>query len=98
MAPKVGSKCKGKERICEDSLLHYDHSAYPSQEAFDRYSTRPITFGTVINFAHLDFIVFNQLMSRIRCLTFARLSNPSYPSLIQHFYANYVDLISKGCI
>ena len=54
----------------------------------NRYSTHSITFGGVVNFAHLDFIGFNQLMRRMRWLTFARLSNPSYPSLIRRFYAN----------
>ena len=85
---KVGLKCKGNEKICEDSPLHYDHSTYPSQESFDRYSTRTITFRRIINFSHLDFIGFNQLMRRMRWLTFARLSKPSYPSLIRLFYAN----------
>ena len=88
MAPKAGSKCKGKETIHGESPIRYDNSSYPSQEAFDRYSTRTITFGRVINFSHLVFIGFNQLIRRMRWLTFARLSNPSYPSLIQHFYAS----------
>ena len=52
------------------------------------YSTRIITLGIIINFAHLDFIGFNQLMRRTRWLIFARLSNPSNLSLIRHFYAN----------
>ena len=41
-----------------------------------------------MNFSHLDFIGFNQLMRRMGRLTFARMSNPSYPNLIRHFYAN----------
>ena len=88
MGPKVGSKCKGNEPICEESPLRYDHSSYPSQEAFDMYSTRTITYGRIVNFGHLDFMGFNQLMCIIRWLTFARLSNPSYPSLISRLYAN----------
>ena len=31
---------------------------------------------------------FNQLMRRIRWLTFAKLIKPNYPSLIRRFYAN----------
>ena len=31
---------------------------------------------------------FNQMMRRMQWLTFARLSNPSYPSLIKRFYIN----------
>ena len=88
MAPKVRSKCKGKAPIREDSPFQYDHSSCPSQEAFDRYSTKIITYGRIVNFEHLDFMGFNQLMCKIWWLTFARLSNPSYPSLIRRFYAN----------
>ena len=94
MPLKVGSKRKGKEKIHEDLPLHYDHSTYPSQEAFARYSTRTITFGKVINFAYLDFIGFNQLMRRMIKLTFDRLSNSSYPSLIRRFYKKRLYLVA----
>ena len=33
-------------------------------------------------------MVFNQLMRRIKWLSFARLSNSSYPSLVRRFYGN----------
>ena len=88
MAPKVSSKRKGKEPIHEDSLLRYDHSFYSSQEAFHRYSTKTITYGRIVNFEQLNFIGFNQFMHRMQWLIFARLSNPSYPSLIRKFYTN----------
>ena len=88
MAPKVGSKLKGKEPIRKDSLPRFDHSSYPSQETFDRYSTRTITYGRIVNFEHLGFMGFNQMMRRMQWLTFVRLSNPRYPSLIKRFYAN----------
>ena len=87
-APRAGSKHKGKKPFRAESPLRYDNSSYPSQQAFDRYSTGNITFHRVINFEHLDFIGFNQLTRRMRWLIFARLSNPSYPSLIWQFYAN----------
>ena len=88
MTPRVGSKCKGNEPIHEDSPPQCDHSSYPSQEAFNRCSTHTISFGRVIKFSHLDFTGFNQLMRRMRWLTFSRLSNPSYPSFSRRFYAN----------
>ena len=72
----------------EESPPHFDHSDYPSLEAFKRYSTRTITFGRVVNFSHLDFIGFNQLIRRMGLLTFARMNNLSYSNLIRHFYAN----------
>ena len=65
MTPKVGSKHKGKEPIHEESPLRYDNSSYHSQEAFNRYSTKPITYGRIVNFEHLNFIGFNQLMRRM---------------------------------
>ena len=65
MALKVGSKHKGKEPIREESPLRYDNSSYPSQEAFDRYYTRTVTYGRIVNFEHLNFIGFNQLMRRM---------------------------------
>ena len=98
VASKIGSKCKGKEPLHEESPPHYDHSIYLLQEAFNRYSTRTITVGRIINFAHLDFIGFNQLMRRLRWFTFARMSNPSYPSLLDDFMPIYLDPVSKGCI
>ena len=58
IAPKAGSKRKGKEPIC-DSPPYFDHFGYPTLEAFKRYSTRTITFGRIIKFDHLDFIGFN---------------------------------------
>ena len=88
VAPKAGSKRKGKESMRDELPPHFDHSSYPSQEAFNRYSTRTITFGRVVNFTHLGFIGFNQLMRKMGWLTFARISNPSYPNLIRRFYAN----------
>ena len=60
IAPKSGSKRKGKESMRGESPLHYDHSSYLSREAFNRYSIRNITFGRVVNFSHLDFMGFNQ--------------------------------------
>ena len=72
MAPKVGSKRKEKELICDDSPPQFDHLSYPSVEAFKRCFPQTITFGRVVNFSHLDFISFNQLMRRIGWLTFAR--------------------------
>ena len=87
MAPRAGSKRKGNEPMREESPPHFDHSNYPSLEAFNRYFTRNITFGRILNFTHLDFMGFNQLMRRLKWLTFARLSNPCYPSLVRRFYA-----------
>ena len=89
MAPRAGLKRKGNEPIREESPPHFDHSRYPSLEAFKGYSTR-IIFGRIVKFEHLDFIGFNQLMRRMGWLTFARLSDPSYPNLIRHFYANLI--------
>ena len=65
MALRVGSKCKGKKPIHEDSPPWFDHSTYPYQEAFDRYSTRTITYGRVVHFEHLGFMSFNQIMRRM---------------------------------
>ena len=69
-------------------LYNLIHSSYPSLEAFKRYSTNTITFGRVVNFGHLDFMGFNQLIRRMGWLTFAGISNLSYPKLIRSFYAN----------
>ena len=88
MAPMVGSKRKGKEPMRKESPPHFNHFRYPSLEAIKRYSSRTITFGRLVNFGHLDFIGFNQLMKRMGWLTFGRLSDPSYPNLIRRFYAN----------
>ena len=88
MTLKIGSKRKGNKPLREESPPHFDHSIYPLQESFNRYSTRTITFGRIINFAHLEFVGFNQLMRRMKWLTFSRMSNPSYPRLIRRFYAN----------
>ena len=90
VAPRAGSKRKGKELMREESPPHFNHSRYPSLKAFKRYSTRTITFGRVVSFSRLDFICFNQLIRRMGWLTFARLSDPSYPNLIRHFYANLI--------
>ena len=65
MAPKVGSKRKGKEPICEDFPPRFDYSSYPSQKAFDRYSTRTITYCRIVNFECLGFMGFNQMMRRM---------------------------------
>ena len=94
---KVGSKRKGKSPMQEDSPPHYDHSGYPSREAFNRFSTRNINFGKIPNFSHLDFMNFNQIMGRLKWQSFARLNNPSYPSLIRHFYGNLTKP-SKGSL
>ena len=88
MAPRPGSKRKRKEPMREESPPHFDHSGYPSLDAFKKYSTRNITFDMILNFTHLDFMHFNQLMRRLKWLTLARLSNPCYPSLVRRFYAN----------
>ena len=47
-----------------------------------------MTYGRIVNFDDLGIIGFNQLMYRMQWLTFVRLSNPSYRSLIRRFYAN----------
>ena len=72
----------------EESPPHFDHSGYPSPDAFNNYSTRNITFGRILNFTHLDFMGFNQFMRRLKWLTFARLNNPYYPSIVRRFYVN----------
>ena len=41
-----------------------------------------------MNFEHLGFIGFNQIMRTMTWIIFARMSNPSYLSLIRRFYAN----------
>ena len=69
----------------EDSPPHFDHSIYPSRDAFNCYSTRNINYGRIPNFTHLDFMHFNQSMTRMKWLSFARISNPSY-----RFYGNLV--------
>ena len=90
MALRAGSKRKGKEPMRKESPPHFDHSSYSSLDAFNWYSTRNITFARIVNFTHLDFMSFNQLMRRLKWLTFARLSNPCYPSVIRRFYANLI--------
>ena len=85
---RVGFKRKGKALMQEDSPPHYDHSGYPSREAFNRFSTRNINFGRIPNFSHLDFMNVNQIMRRLKWQSFAKLNNPSYPSLIRCFYIN----------
>ena len=90
MAPRAGSKRKGKEVSREVSLPHFDYSCYPSIEAFKRYSLRTIIFGRIPNFEHLGFMNFNALMRRMGWQTFSRISKPSYPNLIKFFYANLV--------
>ena len=88
MVARASSKQKGKEPMIEESPPHFDHFDYPSHDVFNRYYTRNITFGRILNFTHLDFMGFNQLMRRLKWLPFARLSNPCYPSLVRRFYAN----------
>ena len=88
MAPKAGSKRKGKGVVREDSPPIFDHNGYPSIEAFKRYSIRTIIFGRIPGFGHLGFLNFNALMHRMGWSTFSRISEPSYPKLIKHFYAN----------
>ena len=90
MAPRAGSKRKGKEPIRKASPPHFNYFGYRSLDAFKRYSTRIITFGRIVKFEHLDFIGFNQLIRRMGWLTFARLSDPCYPNLIRRFYTNLV--------
>ena len=91
MAPRASSKIKGKKPMREDSPPHFDHSGYPSRHAFNRYSTRNINYGRILNFQHLHFMDFNLLMRRIKWLTFARIRNPSYPSLVRRFYGNLIN-------
>ena len=83
MAPRAGAKRKEKEPIREDSPPHFDFSGYTSLEAFNKYSTRTITFGRIIKFDQLNFMDFNQLMRRMSWLTIARLIEPCYPNLIR---------------
>ena len=90
MAPKARTKRKGKEVSREESPPIFDHSGYPSIEAFKRYSLRTIIFGRIPNFDHLSFMHFNALMRRMGWHTFSRISEPSYPKLIKCFYANLV--------
>ena len=63
---RAGSKRKGKAPMQEDSPPHYDHSGYPSREAFNCFSTRNINFGRIYNFSHLYFMNFNQIMRRLK--------------------------------
>ena len=90
MAPKAGSKRKGKEVSREDSPPIFCHSGYPSIEAFKRYSHRTIIFGRIPNFGHLGFMNFNELMRRMGWSNFSRIKEPCYPKLIKRFYANLV--------
>ena len=87
---KAGSKRKGKEPMREDSFPYFDHSSYPSRDAFKYYSTRNINYGRIPNFTHLDFMHFNQIIRRMKWLSFARINNLSYPSLVRRFYGNLV--------
>ena len=63
---------------------------YPSRDAFNRYSTRNINYGRIPNFIH-----FNQIMRRMKWLSFARINNPLYTSLVRIFYGNLIKL-NKG--
>ena len=90
---RTGSKRKGKAPMQEDSPPHYDHSGYLSRESFNRFSTRNINFGRIPNFSSLDFMNFNQIMRRLKWQSFARLNNPSYPSLIRRFMVIWPNLV-----
>ena len=68
LVPKVGSKRKGKEPNHKDLPPRFNHSSYHSQEAFDNYSIRTITYCGVVNFKRLGFLGFNQMMSRMQWL------------------------------
>ena len=74
----------------EDSPPHFDHAGYPSWDAFNRYSIRNINYDRISNFTNLDFMLFNQIMRRVKCLSFARISNPSYPILVRIFYGHLI--------
>ena len=65
MAPKAGTKTKGNKVSREESPPIFDHSGYPSIEAFKSYSLRTIIFGRIPNFEHLGFMHFNALMRRM---------------------------------
>ena len=88
MAPKAGSKRKGKEVANDDSQPAFDHRGYPSLAAFQRYSNRTIIFGRIPHLTQLGVIDFNLLMRRMGWSTFCRINEPSYPKLIRCFYAN----------
>ena len=65
MAPKARTKRKGNEVSREESPPIFDHSGYPSIEAFKSYSLRTIIFDRIPNFEHLGFMHFNALMRRM---------------------------------
>ena len=76
MAPKAGSKRKGKEVANEDSQPMFNHCGYPSLATFERYSHRTIIFGCISNLAQLGVIDFTLLMCWMGWINFCQINEP----------------------